>query len=118
MAGNSPNLWDQFYNSYVNLFALLAPSTPSHSHNLHESEEIKASAEQCVMKFIDCGRSMESFFLQKRLLFASQKPEQVLMEEIGELDGEIKRKEEVIKKFYEKLELWQNLRPTQAGEMH
>lgn len=104
MASGNVSMWDEFHNAYINCFALLLQNTSSNNQNIHESDEIKASVEQSVLRFIDAGRAMDAFFLQKRLMFATQKPEQVIMEEIGEIDNEIKRKEDVIRKFYEKLE--------------
>lgn len=108
MTSSNVLLWDDFHNAYVNCFALLLNNTSSNNQNVHESDEVKASIEQSVLKFIDAGRAIEAFFLQRRLMFATQKPEQVIMEEIGDLDNEIKRKEEVIRKFYEKLEAIHN----------
>ncbi|XP_074599692.1 mediator complex subunit 28 [Brevipalpus obovatus] len=102
------SLLDDFHHSYVNLFALLTPPPGPDNHNIHESEEIKVTVDQGVNKFIDTARAMETYFLQNRLMYANLKPEQVVAEEIAELDNEIMRKDEVIKKFYDKLDSWQN----------
>ena len=52
---------------------------------------------------------MEAFFLQKRFLLSSLKPELLLKEENLDLRHEISRKDELIKKHYEKVEQWKNL---------
>lgn len=107
-SGGGQSLLDDFYHSYVNLFALLTPPPGPDNHNVHESEEIKVTVDQGVNKFIDSARAMETYFLQNRLMYANQRPEQVIAEEITELDNEIKRKDEVIKKFHDKLDSWQS----------
>lgn len=108
MSSKGQSLLNDFHNSYVNLFALLTPPPGPDNHNVHESEEIKVTVDQGVNKFIDSARAMETYFLQNRLMYANQKPDQVIAEEINELENEIKRKDEVIKKFHDKLDSWQN----------
>lgn len=61
------------------------------------------------MKFIDLARQMEAFFLQKRFLLSALKPELILKEENGDLKNEITRKEELIRKHYEKIDEWKGL---------
>lgn len=61
------------------------------------------------MKFIDLARQMESFFLQKRFLLSSSKPELLLKEENLDLRHEIARKDELIKKNYQKIIKWKEL---------
>ena len=58
------------------------------------------------MKFIDLARQMETFFLQKRFLLSSSKPELLLKEENVDLRHEIARKEELIKKHLAKIAKW------------
>jgi len=106
MATNNSNLFDEFYNSYINCFGVL---TNTNCVNYHEFEELKTSVEQCFGQFVDSARQLEFYFLQKRFLLSSQKPEDILLEDIKELEYEIKRKDEVIKQFYDKLESWKNI---------
>lgn len=61
------------------------------------------------MKFIDLARQMEAFFLQKRFLLSALKPELLLKEENLDLKHEITRKEELIRKHYEKIDEWKSL---------
>lgn len=58
------------------------------------------------MKFIDLARQMETFFLQKRFLLSSSKPELLLKEENVDLRHEITRKDELIKKHLQKIGKW------------
>lgn len=58
------------------------------------------------MKFIDLARQMEAFFIQKRFLLSALRPELVLKEENLDLRMEIQRKDELIKKHYERIENW------------
>jgi hypothetical protein len=39
--------------------------------------------DQCVQKFVDIAKQLESFFLQKRLMLSVHKPEQII-KEVGE----------------------------------
>lgn len=52
---------------------------------------------------------MEAFFLQKRFLLSALKPELVVKEDIAELRMELVRKEELLKRHYDKIAVWQNL---------
>lgn len=52
---------------------------------------------------------MEAFFLQKRFLLSALKPEMNVKEDISELKLELTRKEELLKRHYEKITVWQNL---------
>lgn len=65
--------------------------------------------DQTTLKFIDLARQMEAFFIQKRFLLSALKPELVLKEENLDLRFEINRKDELIKKHYERIEHWKNL---------
>jgi mediator of RNA polymerase II transcription subunit 28 len=65
--------------------------------------------DQTTLKFIDLARQTEAFFLQKRFLLSVLKPEFLLKEENLELKLEITRKDELIKKHYDKIETWKNM---------
>jgi hypothetical protein len=78
-------------------------------NNVHSDivlDEIKLEVEQTTLKFIDLARQMETFFLQKRFLLSSSKPELLLKEENVDLRHEIARKDELIKKHLQKIGKW------------
>lgn len=72
-------------------------------------DDVKVEVEQTTLRFIDLARQMEAFFLQKRFLLSALKPEMVVKEDITELKLELSRKEELLKKHYEKIAVWQGL---------
>lgn len=74
-----------------------------------DKEEARSEVEQVTLRFIDLARQMEAFFLQKRFLLSALKPELVIKEDINDLRVELARKEDLIKKHYEKITVWQNL---------
>lgn len=74
-----------------------------------DKDEIKLEVDQTTLKFIDLARQMEAFFLQKRFLLSALKPDLLLKEENFDLKQEIARKDELIRKHYEKIESWRNL---------
>ncbi|XP_054167238.1 mediator of RNA polymerase II transcription subunit 28-like [Oppia nitens] len=106
MTTNSTSLIDDFENSFQSCLSLL--TNPSTTH-IHDSDEVKTSVDQNIQRFLDIGRQIEAFFLQKRLLISVQKPEQILAEDIMELKNEIARKDQVLTKYYDKLQYWQQL---------
>lgn len=89
-----------------------------------DKDDIRTEVEQTTLRFVDLARQMEAFFLQKRFLLSALKPEMVVKEDISELKLELARKEELLKRHYEKIAVWQNLladlqgyskSPAQAG---
>lgn len=68
--------------------------------------EIGLEVDQTTLKFIDLARQMEAFFIQKRFLLSALRPELILKEENLDLRLEIGRKEELIKKHYDRIETW------------
>ncbi|XP_045781380.1 lysine-specific demethylase 4A-like [Maniola jurtina] len=70
-----------------------------------EKEEVKVEVE----RFIDLARQMEAFFLQKRFLLSAMKPELLVKEDNNELKCELQRKEELLRRHYDKISQWQNL---------
>lgn len=52
---------------------------------------------------------MESFFIQKRFLLSALKPELMLKEENLDLRYEINRKDDLIRKHYERIDHWKNM---------
>lgn len=60
-------------------------------------------------RFIDLARQVEAFFIQQRFLLSALKPQLVLKEENQDLRLEINRKDEVIKKHYDRIELYKSM---------
>lgn len=52
---------------------------------------------------------METFFLQKRVLLLNTKPDLMLKEENFDLRQEIQRKDELLRKHFEKIDTWKHL---------
>lgn len=73
-----------------------------------DKDEISLEVDQTTLKFIDLARQMEAFFIQKRFLLSALKPELVLKEENSDLRNEINRKDELIRKHYERIDYWKN----------
>jgi len=67
---------------------------------------LRTDAEQNVSKFIEVAKQLETFFLQRRLQLSVIKPDQLVKEDSSELKLEITRKDELIKKHYEKINVW------------
>jgi mediator of RNA polymerase II transcription subunit 28 len=74
-----------------------------------DKDEIRVDVEQCLQNFIEQARAMEGYFLKKRLHIASQKPELLIKDDVSELRFEVMRKEELVKKNYEKIAYWQSI---------
>ena len=83
--------------------------TQDEAVNEIDKNEIRAEAEQTTIKFIELARQMEAFFLQKRFLLSALKPELIVKEDINDLRAELIRKEDLIKRHYEKISVWQNI---------
>ena len=79
-----------------------------------DKDDTRLEVDQVTLRFIDLARQVEAFFLQKRFLLSALKPELIIKEDITDLKVELLRKEELIKKHYEKILIWQNL----LAEMH
>ena len=60
-------------------------------------------------RFTDLARQIETFFIQKRFLVYAHKPELILREDSSELRAELQRKDELIRRHYEKMAHWQAL---------
>lgn len=74
-----------------------------------DKDEARCEMEQVTLRFIDLARQVEAYFLQKRFLLSALKPELVVKEDVHDLRHELTRKEELIKRHYEKIAVWQNL---------
>ncbi|XP_059607414.1 mediator of RNA polymerase II transcription subunit 28 isoform X2 [Phlebotomus argentipes] len=100
------NLLDEFEESFQACLHALAKDEPTTEI---DKEALKLEVDQTTMKFIHLARQMEAFFLQKRFLLSALKPELVLKEENLDLRYEIQRKDELIRKHYEKIDQWKAL---------
>lgn len=74
-----------------------------------DKDEARTEVEQVTLRFIDLARQMEAFFLQKRFLLSALKPEIGVKEDISDLRLELNRKEDLIKRHYDKIAVWQSL---------
>ncbi|XP_045456968.1 mediator of RNA polymerase II transcription subunit 28 [Melitaea cinxia] len=98
----SGNLVEEFEESFQ---ACLNVLTKQEASPCVEKEEVKVEVE----RFIDLARQMEAFFLQKRFLLSAMKPELLVKEDNNELKCELQRKEELLRRHYDKISQWQNL---------
>jgi len=103
---SSGNLVDEFEETFQHCLNIL---TKEEAAPASDKDEIKLEVEQTTLRFIDLARQMEAFFLQKRFLLSALKPEMVVKEDIIELRNELSRKEDLLKRHYEKIAVWQNL---------
>lgn len=78
-------------------------------------ETLQHELENKVLRFTEIARQLETFFSQKRFLLYSHKPEMILKEDSDEMKRELLRKDELIKKHYEKLGDWQALLQDMQG---
>lgn len=81
-----------------------------------DKDDVRTEVEQTTLRFIDLARQMEAFFLQKRFLLSALKPEMVIKEDVSELRLELARKEELLKRHYDKIAVWQNLLADLQGQ--
>lgn len=100
------NLVDELEEAFQSCIHAL---TKEESSTGVDKDEIKLEVDQTTLKFIDLARQMEAFFLQKRFLLSALKPDLLLKEENFDLKQEIARKDELIRKHYEKIESWKTL---------
>ncbi|CAH0756928.1 unnamed protein product [Diatraea saccharalis] len=101
-SNGSGNLVEEFEESFQ---ACLNVLTKQEAAPSVEKEEVKVEVE----RFIDLARQMEAFFLQKRFLLSAMKPELLVKEDNNELKCELQRKEELLRRHYDKIGQWQNL---------
>src|SRR5438034_11705608 len=97
---------DDFEAAFQSLMTAVVSPSPSHTH---DSEEVKTSVDQTVSRFLDAGKGLEAFFLQKRLYLSAHHPEQLIAEDINDIKIEIQRKENVIQKTQEKVQHWMRI---------
>lgn len=110
------NLVDEFEEAFQQCLNILTKDEGSNNSGIGisggltvDKEEARCEVEQVILRFIDLARQMEAFFLQKRFLLSALKPELVVKEDITDLKLELARKEDLIKRHYDKIAVWQNL---------
>ncbi|XP_017782413.1 PREDICTED: mediator of RNA polymerase II transcription subunit 28-like [Nicrophorus vespilloides] len=103
---SSGNLVDEFEEAFQHCLNVL---TKEEAVPTTDKDEIRVEVEQTTLRFIDLARQMEAFFLQKRFLLSALKPEMVVKEDINELKLELSRKDELLKRHYDKIAVWQGL---------
>jgi len=105
-SGNG-NLVDEFDEAFMSLIEIISKEEETFSPV--DKEEVRVDIDQCTMRFIDIARQLEAFFLQKRFLLSALKPELIVKEDISELRLELARKDDLIRRHYDKISIWQNL---------
>ncbi|XP_026461485.1 mediator of RNA polymerase II transcription subunit 28-like isoform X2 [Ctenocephalides felis] len=100
------NLVDEFEEAFQSCLNVL---TKQEATPTSDKEEIRTEVDTLIQRFIDLGRQMEAFFLQKRFLLSALKPDLVYKEDNNELKLELTRKDEVIKRHHDKIIVWQKL---------
>ncbi|XP_014471365.1 PREDICTED: mediator of RNA polymerase II transcription subunit 28 [Dinoponera quadriceps] len=110
------NLVDEFEEAFQQCLSILTKDEGLGNNGIGisggvtvDKDEARAEVEQVTLRFIDLARQMEAFFLQKRFLLSALKPELVIKEDINDLKLELARKEDLIKRHYDKIAVWQSL---------
>ncbi|KAF7407920.1 hypothetical protein HZH66_002457 [Vespula vulgaris] len=110
------NLVDEFEEAFQQCLSILTKDEGSSNSGMGissgltiDKEEARCEVDQVTLRFTDLARQMEAFFLQKRFLLSALKPELVVKEDISDLRLELARKEDLIKRHYDKIAVWQNL---------
>lgn len=97
------NLMDEFEEAFQNCLLSLTKLEANTGTN---KEEVELEVQKTTNRFIDVARQMEAFFLQKRFLVSTLKPDQLIKDENQDLRIEIQRKEALLNKHYSRLEEW------------
>ena len=105
-SGDNGNLVQEFEEAFQKSVSAL---TEEDDLNEKDQESVQKNIEEKISHFTDLARQLETFFLQKRFMIYNHKPEMILKEDTGELKSELVRKEELIRKHYEKLGQWQTM---------
>lgn len=99
------NLMDEFEEAFQNCLLSLTKLEANTGTN---KEEVELEVQKTTNRFIDVARQMEAFFLQKRFLVSTLKPDQLIKDENQDLRIEISRKEALLNKHYSRLEEWKS----------
>ncbi|XP_032686601.1 mediator of RNA polymerase II transcription subunit 28 isoform X3 [Odontomachus brunneus] len=110
------NLVDEFEEAFQQCLSILTKDEGLGNNGIGissgvtvDKDEARTEVEQVTLRFIDLARQMEAFFLQKRFLLSVLKPELVVKEDVSDLKMELTRKEDLIKRHYDKIAVWQSL---------
>lgn len=104
--GDGGNLVQDFEGAFQRCVSAL---TEEDDLNGRDRESDERNLEDNLTHFTDLARGLENFFLSKRFLIHNHKPEYILKEDTAELRAELVRKDELIRKHYDKLGQWQNM---------
>lgn len=94
---------DEFEEAFQACLLSLTKPEPNTGTN---KDEIELEVQKTTNRFIDVARQMEAFFLQKRFLVSTLKPDMLIKDENQDLRNEIARKEQLLNKHYSRLEEW------------
>ncbi|XP_011176511.1 mediator of RNA polymerase II transcription subunit 28 [Zeugodacus cucurbitae] len=100
---DNSNLMDEFEEAFQACLLSLTKPEPNTGTN---KDEIELEVQKTTNRFIDVARQMEAFFLQKRFLVSTLKPDMLIKDENQDLRNEIARKEQLLNKHYSRLEEW------------
>jgi len=107
MPPSSSNLVSEFESAYAEMLATLTQEDEFVSDKKRRTDAMRKQEEEKMSRFMALARHLETFFLQKRLLIHSHRPECILREDSNELRQELVKKDELIRSHYEKLAQWQ-----------
>jgi len=117
----SANLVDQFQDAFLKSVSIL---TEEDDIMVRNPESTQNAIDERIVHFTDLARQLETYFIQKRFLCYNYKPEIGLKEDTAELKTELVRKDELIRKHYERLQCWQagladvqGVQPSGAGQV-
>ncbi|TRY68414.1 hypothetical protein TCAL_02190 [Tigriopus californicus] len=115
----SSTLVGQFESGFASILSALTQEEDSAKTDQDtpraSGDALKADQEEKMSHFMELARSLESFFLQKRMLIHSHKPELILKEESADMKQEMAKKDELIRRHYDKLTQWQALLQDMQG---
>jgi mediator of RNA polymerase II transcription subunit 28 len=97
------NLVSDFESSFESCFELMSNLNQG---QVHDPDEVRTSVEQFIQKYLDSARTLEAYFLDKRLLLSNERPEQLLVEDLNEVRSEIVRKDQILNRLNEKFDNW------------
>jgi len=107
MPPSSSSLVSEFESAYAEMLATLTLEDEFVSDKKRRTDAMWKQEEEKMTRFMALARNLETFFLQKRLLIHSHRPECILREDSNELRQELVKKDELIRSHYEKLAQWQ-----------
>eukprot|EP00095_Tigriopus_kingsejongensis_P002923 maker-scaffold336_size202805-snap-gene-1.48 protein:Tk02923 transcript:maker-scaffold336_size202805-snap-gene-1.48-mRNA-1 annotation:"hypothetical protein TcasGA2_TC001173" len=117
-AAASPSLVQDFEAGFASILGALTHEDAGKSGQdapRLTGEALKQDQEEKMVHFMDLARDLEAFFLQKRMLLHAHKPELILREECTDMKQEMAKKDELIRRHYEKLGQWQALLQDMQG---